>query len=109
MMRRKLGLFIALAGLVVGLVLALFPTSYTAHAGPAKGEPGLAAPQKVDCGTLFDMTYPPPPPGNDDECDQAHVVRGIYVFGIGVAGLLAGGIVHLTLRRRVGTTSAPTT
>jgi hypothetical protein len=106
-MVKRLGLSVAVAGILTAVVLAVVPMSYTARTGPAKGEPGLPEPIEVNCGITFAPKNPPPPPGNNDECDQAHIVRGLQVIGVASASLLAGGFMFVALGRRSRGEPAP--
>ena len=88
---RRLGVLIAVAGLVIGLVLATRPLSYRA----------VEANQTVDCGIAFAPKNPPPPEGSNDECDAAHTGRWAGIIEVVFAGALLGGVVYFVSASRL--------
>lgn len=88
---RKLGLSIALVGLVVGLVLALIPTHHTYPAGIRGKGVGYVEQQTVSCGNVV-AAKRPEVRGYDDECDHEFNRRFVIAFGVVAVGLLAAGV-----------------
>ena len=87
---RRLGVWIAAAGLAAGLILGLVPTRHTYPTGVRK-DVGFVEEQTVLCSYLF-VPRSPTVRGYDDECDHARYRRlGIMVL-IVASGLLIGGI-----------------
>lgn len=99
-MKSRPYLLIAGLGFATALLLAVLPSSYTAR------ETG----ERVGCGIALAPRNPPPPPGNEDECDVAHVRRWILIIGSSAAGIVGGGagaIVSAHRRKRAGRKGRP--
>jgi hypothetical protein len=104
---RRLGVYIAAAGLAAGLILALVPTRHTYPAGVRGKGVGFVEAQSVSCGSLF-FAKRPTVRGYDNECDHEQNVRWVIAFFIVVSGLLIGGIAFAVsmIRNRRGRSGA---